>query len=344
MTKTNYRIQQDIILREKFEKQKNELPFFVEDYFVSVESSTTPLTRLNYLTDLNIFFDYLAGRVFIKDKKKITTQDLDTLKTKDIERYLSFLSGFEKNGEIRTNSDTAKARKLSAVRAFFKYLYANDLLSSNVASLVKTPKIRAKEIVRLETDEVAKIINLAENPDLLTKQQQGFNKHTKKRDVAMLSLMLGTGIRVSECVGINNEDVDFKNNAFTITRKGGSRVVLYFSDEIKNALLTYLEEKENNKAIDPNENALFLSLQNKRITVRAVENMVKKYAKIVSPLKKISPHKLRSTYGTNLYRETKDIYIVADVLGHKDVNTTKKHYAAISEDIRRDVANVVKLR
>lgn len=344
MAKTNYRIQQDIILREKFEKQKNELPFFVEDYFVSVESSTTPLTRLNYLTDLNIFFDYLAGRVFIKDKKKITTQDLDALKTKDIERYLSFLSGYEKNGEIRTNSDTAKARKLSAVRAFFKYLYANDLLSSNVASLVKTPKIRAKEIVRLETDEVAKIINLAENPDLLTKQQQGFNKHTKKRDVAMLSLMLGTGIRVSECVGINNEDVDFKNNAFTITRKGGSRVVLYFSDEIKNALLAYLEEKENNKAIDPNENALFLSLQNKRITVRAVENMVKKYAKIVSPLKKISPHKLRSTYGTNLYRETKDIYIVADVLGHKDVNTTKKHYAAISEDIRRDVANVVKLR
>ena len=246
MAKTNYRIQQDIILREKFEKQKNELPFFVEDYFVSVESSTTPLTRLNYLTDLNIFFDYLAGRVFIKDKKKITTQDLDTLKTKDIERYLSFLSGYEKNGEIRTNSDTAKARKLSAVRAFFKYLYANDLLSSNVASLVKTPKIRAKEIVRLETDEVAKIINLAENPDLLTKQQQGFNKHTKKRDVAMLSLMLGTGIRVSECVGINNEDVDFKNNAFTITRKGGSRVVLYFSDEIKNALLTYLEEKEKN--------------------------------------------------------------------------------------------------
>lgn len=344
MAKTNYRIQQDIILREKFEKQKNELPLFVEDYFVSVESSTTPLTRLNYLTDLNIFFDYLAGRVFMKDKKKITTQDLDTLMTKDIERYLSFLSGYEKNGEIRTNSDTAKARKLSAVRAFFKYLYANDLLSSNVASLVKTPKIRSKEIVRLETDEVAKIINLAENPDLLTKQQQGFNKHTKKRDVAMLSLMLGTGIRVSECVGINNEDVDFKNNAFTITRKGGSRVVLYFSDEIKNALLAYLEEKENNPEIDPNENALFLSLQNKRITVRAVENMVKKYAKIISPLKKISPHKLRSTYGTNLYRETKDIYIVADVLGHKDVNTTKKHYAAISEDIRRDVANVVKLR
>lgn len=344
MAKANYRLQQDLILRDKFDKQKTELPQYVEDYFVSIESTTTPLTRLNYLTDLNIFFDFIAGRVLMKDKRNITTQDLNTLKTRDIERYLSFLSGYEKNGEIRTNSDSAKARKLSAIRAFFKYLYANNLLSSNVASIVKTPKIRSKEIIRLETDEVAKLINLAENPDLLTKQQQGFNKHTKKRDVAMLCIMLGTGIRVSECVGINNEDVDFKNNAFTITRKGGSRVVLYFSDEVKNALIAYIDEKNKNPNIDPNENALFLSLQNKRITVRAVENMVKKYAKIISPLKKISPHKLRSTYGTNLYRETKDIYIVADVLGHKDVNTTKKHYAAISEDNRRGVANVIKLR
>ena len=89
--------------------------------------------------------------------------------------------------------------------------------------------------------------------------------------------------------------------------------------------------------------ALFLSLQYRRITVRAVENLVKKYAKIVTPLKKITPHKLRSTYGTELYRETGDIYIVADVLGHRDVNTTRKHYAAISEDHRRAVADAVKL-
>ena len=77
--------------------------------------------------------------------------------------------------------------------------------------------------------------------------------------------------------------------------------------------------------------------------MRAVENLVKKYAKIVSPLKKITPHKLRSTYGTELYRETGDIYIVADVLGHRDVNTTRKHYAAITEDHRRAVADKVKL-
>ena len=85
-------------------------------------------------------------------------------------------------------------------------------------------------------------------------------------------------------------------------------------------------------------------MQYRRITVRAVENLVKKYAKIVSPLKKITPHKLRSTYGTNLYRETGDIYLVADVLGHSDVNTTKKHYAALEDERRRSARNKVRLR
>jgi integrase/recombinase XerC len=119
---------------------------------------------------------------------------------------------------------------------------------------------------------------------------------------------------------------------------------LYFSDEVAIALKDYLQDRLSNENVDKNENALFLSLQNKRIGVRAVEQLVKKYAKNCVPLKHITPHKLRSTYGTNLYRATGDIYIVADVLGHRDVNTTKKHYAAISEDARRNVANILKLR
>ena len=129
-----------------------------------------------------------------------------------------------------------------------------------------------------------------------------------------------------------------------ITRKGGNQVVLYFSDEVAKELISYISEREKNPNIPQNEKALFLSIQNKRIGVRAVEKLVKKYSQAVIPLKNITPHKLRSTYGTNLYRETNDIYIVADVLGHKDVNTTRKHYAAISEDARRSVANKVKLR
>ena len=119
---------------------------------------------------------------------------------------------------------------------------------------------------------------------------------------------------------------------------------MYFSDEVKYALQEYMAEKSNDPKIPADENAFFLSMQYKRINVRSVEILVKKYSRIASPLKKITPHKLRSTYGTRLYNETGDIYIVADVLGHRDVNTTKKHYAAITEDNRRKVANAVKLR
>jgi site-specific recombinase XerD len=162
--------------------------------------------------------------------------------------------------------------------------------------------------------------------------------------MAIITLFLGTGIRISECVGLDIEDIDFANKSFKVTRKGGNRVILYFSDEVDAALRSYLEERTANRNVPDSERAFFVSSHNRRISVRAVENIVKKYALIATPLKKISPHKLRSTYGTNLYRATGDIYMVADVLGHRDVNTTKKHYAAITEDRRKNAAKAVVLR
>ena len=149
---------------------------------------------------------------------------------------------------------------------------------------------------------------------------------------------------MSECVGLDIDDVDLKNNGIKIHRKGGAEVIVYFSDEVAEAVCRYLEERMGITAVAGHENALFLSMQNRRITVRAVENLVKKYSKLVTNLKNITPHKLRSTYGTSLYRETGDIYLVADVLGHKDVNTTRKHYAAIEDDRRRKAAKYVHLR
>ncbi len=162
--------------------------------------------------------------------------------------------------------------------------------------------------------------------------------------MALLTLLLGTGIRVSECVGLNIADIDFKNGGIRIYRKGGKEVTVYFGTEVEDALLDYLEERDRIIPEKGHEDALFLSLQRRRMAVRSVENLVKKYARIVSPLKPITPHKLRSTYGTNLYRETGDIYLVADVLGHSDVNTTKRHYAALEDERRRSARNKVRLR
>ena len=330
---------------KKIEELLEELPPFLDEYFIGIENQTSTLTRLNYAYDLRIFFHYLVTKRF-KDKnvRSLTLSDLENVSGTDIERFLSYLSNYNFNGMQESCNERAKARKLSSVRALFRYFFKKDKIKVDNAAKVSMPKLHEKEIIRLEVNEIVELLNCAENGKGMSERQKSYHENTKIRDTAILTLFLGTGIRISELVGLNNEDIDFMTNSFVVTRKGGNKAILYFSDEVADALARYLAFKETDKNTPLNEHALFLSLQMKRISVRAVEQLVKKYSRIVTPLKKISPHKLRSTYGTELYRETGDIYVVADVLGHKDVNTTKKHYAAISEDARRSVAGKVRLR
>lgn len=319
-----------------------DLPEYCYDFFTGMELSTSSLTRLNYAMDLSIFYDYISRYVLNKDKANITLKDLDSLEARHIESYLSYLSYYTVGDKVFRNTENGKARKLASIRSFFRYLFNHDLISKNVVSKVPTPKLHTKGIVRLEGDEVEKLLDAVWEPSTFSARQRNYNKNTKVRDNAIVTLFLGTGIRVSELVGLNVEDFDFQQNAFKVTRKGGNQTILYYPNDVKYALMEWLSLRET-LPIDQNEKAMFLSLQNRRICTRAVENIVRKFAYESTPLKKITPHKLRSTFGTNLYRETNDIYIVADILGHKDVNTTKKHYAAISDDLRRNVAKKVRI-
>jgi site-specific recombinase XerD len=269
---------------------------------------------------------------------------LEQIGKEDIEEFLEYLTYYEKGDQIFTNDARGKARKLSAVRSMFKYFYTSEILARDVTALVPLPKLHEKPMVRLDAEEVNDMLDKADTGAQLTKNQLRFHDKTRLRDIALLTLLLGTGIRVSECVGLDLEDIDFKEKGIRVHRKGGYESIVYFGDEVETALKDYLEQRMQIIPKEGHEKALFLSLQNRRITVRAVENLVKKYAGLATSLKKITPHKLRSTFGTALYQETGDIYLVADTLGHKDVNTTKKHYAAIDESRRRMAANVVKLR
>ena len=340
----NYYHERNLKNLDRIDELLLELPPYVEDFLRGVEMRTSTLTRLNYCYDLRIYFYFLCERKFrLKAVTEITLDDLGSVTDTDIEIFLSWLSNYKYQGKRLSCGERAKARKLSTVRSMYKYFFNKNLIEVNNTTKVSTPKLHEKEIIRLEGNEVSSILDVAEYGTQLPEHARGYHDKTKIRDVAILTLFLGTGIRISELVGLNNESIDFSNNSFVVTRKGGNNAILYFSEEVGDALAAYLAQKQEDSQIPPGEHALFLSLQYRRITVRAVENLVKKYAKIVSPLKKITPHKLRSTYGTNLYRETGDIYIVADVLGHKDVNTTRKHYAAITEDNRRSVANAVRL-
>ena len=178
----------------------------------------------------------------------------------------------------------------------------------------------------------------------MTKSEMKYHGKTALRDLAIVTLLLGTGMRVSECVGIDLKDIEFNTNAVRVVRKGGNTRVLYFGEEVEKALKDYIVQRNEIEAAEGSEDALFLSLQKKRITDRAIQNLVKKYAATVTSIKKITPHKLRSTFGTELYMESGDIYLVADALGHADVNTTRKHYARMMEERRRSVPDFIKLR
>lgn len=345
--KSNYHEEQNkkniMHLRELLET----LPPFCSQYFRGMQEYTSSRTRIAYAYDLRVFFEYMHENNPVFGKMKIEEYPLEMLEQitrLDIEEYLEYCSLYTKDGKEYMNDERGKSRKLASLRSFYNYFFRNELIEKNPAALVPMPKLHEKEIIRLDADEVAILLDTVESGEKLTKQQLHYHEKTKVRDVALLTLLLGTGMRVSECVGIDLQDIDFKNNGIKIRRKGGYESVIYFGDEVETALLDYLEQRNHIIPAQGHEEALFLSMQNKRISVRAVEKLVKKYSSLVTGLKKITPHKLRSTYGTSLYRETGDIYLVADVLGHKDVNTTRKHYAALEDERRRKAANVVKLR
>ena len=251
---------------------------------------------------------------------------------------------YDKDGTTVTNDERAAKRKLCSLRRFYGYYYRYELISNNPSLKVDMPKIHDKAITRLDVNEVAELLDNVENGNKLTTAQLRTHEKLKCRDLALLTLLLGTGIRVSECVGLDINDVDFDNDRIKVVRKGGSESFVYFGDEVRAALLDYMEERKKMNPDSGHENALFISSKNKRLCVRSVELLVKKYASTVTTVKHITPHKLRSTYGTNLYQASKDIYLVADVLGHKDVNTTRKHYAEIVDENKRSARNIVRLR
>jgi len=355
MPDITYRDQVDQNRLESIRLMLRSLPRSCADFIRSLGSTTSTLTRLAYTIDLGTFFDFAMKELTCftsQNATDMTDEEISRLKPRDIEIYADYLSLYFKESSVHTgeqrmlkNKTYGVMRKLSSLRSYFNYLFRTQRIPANIVSLVPLPKKHEKPILLLEHDEMQKLLNAIYSGAQLTPQQTAFHRHTQIRDFAIVMLFLGTGIRVSECVGIDLEDIDFRNNALLVTRKGGNQVILYFPKEVGTALQAYLEQRETIVTEEGHEHAFFLSLQKRRITQRAVELMVKKYAMLVVPLKKrMSPHKLRSTYATNLYQETEDIYLVAEALGHSDVNTTRKHYASMSDSRMRDAAKNTHLR
>ena len=257
------------------------LPNFTKDYFNHIDQSTSSSTQVAYAGNILLFFEFLIeSNPCYKDyePKDFKLEDLGQLTPSDIEDYKRYLKVYKHDGHELSNSERGVARKMSALRSFYSFLQKREMIEKNPTLFVDMPKLHQKEIIRLDPDEVAILLDYIENGNGdMTKQQRVFYEKNKLRDLAIFTLFLGTGIRVSECVGLDIGDVDFKNNSIKVVRKGGNEMFVYFGSEVQEALQDYIEQ-DRSKVVphEGHEEALFYSTQRKPITVRAVQNLVNK--------------------------------------------------------------------
>lgn len=337
----DYESEKKLRLRKKITEIAVELPEFVNEFltYCSSTKNYSLRTTLNYATDLRVFFRYLADKnpLLKGNMKKITLDFIDELRPQDLQEYLQYIEIYETNGTAYANGECGKARKIASLRSFYKYYYSMGLIKNNPSSIISSPKLHKKNVVHMERSESDELIKTMENQTGLTEKQKTFSRKSYYRDLAIVTLLLGTGIRVSECVGINLKDINWKNRSIRILRKGGNESTVYFNEDVEQRLNDYIELER--KSPEKDSDALFISRNLTRMSVRSVERMVKKYTQTAVPQKRITPHKMRSTYGTNLYQETSDIYLVADALGHSSLNVVQR-YADISDERRKRAGQI----
>ena len=324
------------------------LPDYVSRYLYSKlngPSRMQPRTALAYAGDLSLFFYYLSVKspickdIAIKD---IPAETLALFNNDDMEEYYEWLAHYERNDKVYTNGPAAQKRKISSVSALYRYLMKKHYLEANPCELMDLDRLKEQPIIALTDTQQAKFLDAIGTPSVnkLTntasaRSEKIKDNFTALRDLAIAYVFLGTGMRVSELVAINMEDMNFEDRYFIITRKGGKHQQIYFGEDVAAVLGIYLDDSRPKmlpEVDSPDYTALFLSLHHKRISVRQVENIIKDAARAALPeteAEKISCHKLRSTYGTRLLKGSNSIALVAEVLGHKDISTTKRRYSAV---------------
>ena len=327
----------------KIKKLKEFMPSYVVSYINHINQSTESSTRLKYLHDLYSFLEYIAD---IKDVegsvKDIGIDIIDNLTPDEINDFLNYLEQYEKEGTRFNNEKISIKRKLSSIRGLYNYLFEMDMITHNPSLKVRIPKPEKKAIMIIDEDESSDLLKAAEFGNNLTGQRKKYHDLYGLRDTTILLVFLGTGIRVSELVGLNINDISLKKHSMKVTRKGNKEDIIYYSDELTEYLRDYLEYRKHQNPVEGHEEALFLSSQRKRMGVRTVELLVKKYSMESGIQGRTTPHSLRRTFGTRLYESSSDLYLVSETLGHASTDTTRRHYARMSEERKKAARNIVK--
>lgn len=336
--------------RDNYLVLKEQLPEFVTDY-LDRKYNLLYSSKIAYARDILRFLFFLIDSFdehAQKQTKDFVIKDWSALTENDMNAYISHLMESTQGNYHGNNLDSVE-RKLSPLRSIFRYYCNAGLIEINPISNIESLREKKKKtIVILTTDEVMELFEFFQLPltrleSFFTPKQFSIFLKTRFRDYALFRLLLGTGIRVSECVGIDIEDINFRELSVKITRKGAHDDKVFFDEMVGEALEDYmLQERSKVKPLTGHSHAFFYSLQQKRISIDAVENIVKKYTNIQAFGKNISPHRLRASFGNALYIASGDINLVKDTLGHSSVSTTTEHYVAAA-DYNKLKASKVKL-
>lgn len=321
---TNGRLEREINELKKVRSKLDNLPKVIRDYYYYLEAAdktyNTIKTYINYVKNL---MDYCTNGTYDEYfYKKITSYTIN--------EYMSSIRyKTDTNGDTIKIGNGIRATRWSALNTFFIYLKSNQLVDNNPMEQTFRPSCKQeKHVVFLSEEEIKQCINNV------------YENCTEKfinRDICIISLGISLGLRVSAITQINMEDVDFNANTIKVVEKGNKYRIMNFGDNLRQKLLAWIEDR-NKYFGNVDTNALFISRKKNRISVSAVEDMITKYTKNID--KHITPHKLRATCATNLYKKTGDIYMVAEQLGHANI-ATSKIYTEIDHDLKIKATNIL---
>lgn len=333
------------------EEIESVLPNFLRSFFIYLRGNVLPMTRLAYLRDIKVFFNYLISETDLTSAteiKEISIKEINEIKAMDVNLYLDFSRRYkietDSNITVYENHNKTLARKKSSLSVMFKQLYRDELVSRNITDgfdPIRVQKISEREIKALEDDEVLSMLDAVSKGTGLTPHERVYWEKTKKRDKTILILFLTYGLRLSELQQLNISSFNFTREEFKIYRKRGKESTMPLNNSVTKVIIDYINnERRTDDVLEPShKDALFLSLQGKRMTQRQIRDLVKKYTSIALKTSRsagYSPHKLRATAATSLIGRGNSIYDVAALLDHEQVTTTQlyaKHRANVKRNL-----------
>lgn len=332
---------------------QKELPSYLRSYFSYLKGNVLPMTRLAYLHDVKFFMNYLINETDLTQAEttdKIKSDELNNIVSQDINLFIDYCRKYMVDDgntvTVYENNNRSLARKKSSISVLFKQLYRDGLIEHNITDgfdPIKVAKPGEREIKALQDDEVMIMLDAVTNGTGLTDHERSYWEKTKLRDKAILVMFVTYGLRLSELQQLNISSFNFSRGEFKIYRKRGKESIMPLNKSVVMVLNDYIGTERKNVIPEEGsaEDALFLSLQGKRITERAIRELVKKYTSIAlntSRRSGYSPHKLRATAATSLINRGNSIYDVAALLDHEQVTTTQL-YAQHKMNVKRDLVN-----